>query len=483
MATLRERAERHAPMTDAEAEWLTSLAADWQIISDLSFADLVMWRRAGKTFVAIAQCRPSTGPTVHQDDIIGTFAPAGRVAALERAVAEMAMVATREPRWDESYAVREDALPIVMNGVAIAVLTREVSQAASRSSSRLELNYKGAADDLLHMIVRGEFPTPAAGVGPRRGAPRVGDGMVRLDERGHVNYASPNALSCFHRLGVTGTLVGRSLPRVASEVVAEQGTIDETLAMVVMGRAPWRTDLEANGGCLSMRAIPTTENGIRTGALLLCRDVSELRRRERELITKDATIREIHHRVKNNLQTVAALLRLQSRRVEAPEAKEALSEAMRRVSTIALVHETLSGTLDELVNFDDLVTRSVRMVADVASPPDVRVKFVREGDFGLIAAPSASSLALVVTELVTNAVEHGFVGRESGTIWIRAERDGAHLKFVIADDGVGIASKPTGLGSQIVTTLVENELGGSLEWRAVGGGSEVEVRVTVEPLR
>ncbi len=469
-------------MTDAESEWLTALASDWQIISDLSFADLVMWRQAGATWVAIAQCRPSTGPTVHQDDIVGTFAPAGRVASLESAVSTMGIVATREPRWDESYAVREDAIPVVMNGVAIAVLTREVSQAASRSSSRLELNYKGAADDMLHMIVRGEFPTPAAGVGPRRGAPRVGDGMLRLDERGHVNYASPNALSCFHRLGVTGTLVGRSLPRLASEVVADQGTIDETLAMVVMGRAPWRSDLEANGGCLSLRAIPVTEKGTRVGALLLCRDVSELRRRERELITKDATIREIHHRVKNNLQTVAALLRLQSRRVEAPEAKAALSEAMRRVSTIALVHETLSGTLDELVDFDDLVTRSVRMVADLASP-DARVKFVREGDFGLITAATASSLALVVTELVTNAVEHGFVGRATGTIWIRAERDGTDLHFVIADDGVGIAAKPKGLGSQIVTTLVENEMSGSLEWRAVSGGSEVDVRVKVDPLR
>ncbi len=318
MATLRERAERHAPMTDAEAEWLTALAADWQIISDLSFADLVMWRRAGKTFVAIAQCRPSTGPTVHQDDIVGTFAPAGRVAALERAVTQMAIVATREPRWDESYAVREDALPVVMNGEVIAVLTREVSQAASRSSSRLELNYKGAADDLLHMIVRGEFPAPAAGVAQRRGAPRVGDGMMRLDDRGHVTYASPNASLVLPPARRHGDPVGRSLPRITSEVVAEQGTIDETLAMVVMGRAAWRTDLEANGGCLSLRAIPTTEKGTRTGALLLCRDVSELRRRERELITKDATIREIHHRVKNNLQTVAALLRLQSRASRRP---------------------------------------------------------------------------------------------------------------------------------------------------------------------
>jgi len=475
---LRETAERFGPLTDAEADWLALLAADWQIIADLAFADLVMWREVPDGFVAVAQCRPSTGPTVHQDDVVGTMASPTRIAHLRRALDEGVIVASREPRWDETYAVREDALPVVMNGHAIAVLTREVSQVVSRSSSRLELNYKGASDELLAMITRGEFPVRTSVTGPKRGAPRVGDGVMRLDSVGHVMYASPNALSCFHRLGVHGPLMNKSLPRVTSELVTDRGLIDETLAMVVMGRAAWRTDLEVDGACLSIRAIPVTESGVRTGAVLLCRDVSELRRRERELITKDATIREIHHRVKNNLQTVAALLRLQSRRVEAPEAKEALAEAMRRVSTIALVHETLSGTLDELVNFDDLAGRSMRMAAEVASP-GVQVKIVREGDFGMIPAQFASSLALVITELVTNAVEHGFVGREHGTITVTARRNEADLDVVIADDGVGLSAKPTGLGSQIVTTLVENELGGSLTWKRVAGGSEVDVHVHV----
>ncbi len=478
MATLRETVERFGSLTDTEAEWLALLTADWQIVADLSFADLVMWRAVPEGFVAVAHCRPSTGPTVHQDDVVGTMAAAGRVAHLQRALDEGTIVASREPRWDETYAVREDALPVVMEGKAIAVLTREVSQAVSRSSSRLELNYKGAADDLLKMVTRGEFPMQTSVTGPRRGAPRVGDGVMRLDAGGHVTYASPNALSCFHRLGVHGPLMNKSLPKVTSELMTNKGLIDETLAMVVMGRAAWRTDLEANGACLSLRAIPVSEGKTRTGAVLLCRDVSELRRRERELITKDATIREIHHRVKNNLQTVAALLRLQSRRVDAPEAKEALREAMRRVSTIALVHETLSGTLDELVNFDDLAGRSMRMAADVASP-GVQVKIVREGDFGLIPAQNASSLALVITELVTNAVEHGFVGREYGTITVAAVRNDTDLNVVIRDDGVGITSKPAGLGSQIVTTLVENELGGSLDWRKVDGGSEVRVHVNL----
>jgi two-component sensor histidine kinase len=463
-------------MTDHDAEWLGMLVQDWQIIADLSFADLVLWRVVPQGFVAIAQCRPSTGPTVHQEDVVGTMAAAGRVAHLQRALDEGGIHMSREPRWDETYAVREDALPVVTQGRAIAVITREVSQAVSRSSSRLEINYKGASDDLLHMITRGEFPTPTSVTGPRRGAPRVGDGVLRLDGTGVVTYASPNALSCFHRLGVTGSLMHRSLPKVTAEVVMDGGNIDETVAMVVMGRAPWRTDIEANGACLSIRAIPVKERGERIGAILLCRDVSELRTRERELITKDATIREIHHRVKNNLQTVAALLRLQSRRVKEPEAKEALAEAMRRVSTIALVHETLSGTLDERVNFDDLVARSMRMAADVASN-GVQVKIVREGDFGLIPAQDASSLALVITELITNAVEHGFEGREMGTITVNVQREGDAISAVIADDGVGISDQPTGLGSQIVRTLIENELRGSITWAGTKKGSEVRVRL------
>ncbi len=93
---------------------------------------------------------------------------------------------------------------------------------------------------------------------------------------------------------------------------------------------------------------------------MLVRDVTELRRREEQLLTKDATIREIHHRVKNNLQTVAALLRLQARRTAPPEAREALRESVRRVTSIALVHETLSQTLDESVAFDSIADELVR---------------------------------------------------------------------------------------------------------------------------
>ena len=101
-----------------------------------------------------------------------------------------------------------------------------------------------------------------------------------------------------------------------------------------------------------IRVLPLLDGRERVGAIVLCRDVSDLRSKERQLVTKDATIREIHHRVKNNLQTVAALLRMQARRMESPEAKVALNDAMSRVASIAIVHETLSQAFDETVEFD-----------------------------------------------------------------------------------------------------------------------------------
>jgi len=482
VSTLSDLVERHGDLDAADVEWLHHLAGDWQFISDLAFADLVLWlpTREG-SFVAVAQCRPSTGATVHHDDIVGTFAPGGQLPQLQRALEEKTPQRSREPRWFGSYAVRDEAVPVVRAGRAIAVVARQTNLGGARTPSRLELNYVEAADDLLGMVARGEFPFVDVPTGPRRGAPRVGDGLIRLNSEGEVLYASPNALSCFHRVGVIGSLVGRSLAEVTTELVEETGMpVDESLPLVVTGRAPWRTDLETRGVALSLRAVPLTENGVRHGAVLLLRDVSELRRRERELITKDATIREIHHRVKNNLQTVAALLRLQARRMTNPEARAALEEAMRRVSTIATVHETLSQTLDETVDFDEFIRRNLRLAADVAAASG-HVRTVTSGEFGLVPAEDATALALVLTELVTNAVEHGFADRTSGLVEVHAERDRDHLVVTVTDDGAGLPEGQgpgSGLGTQIVQALVINELRGSIEWSArEGGGTQVRVDV------
>ena len=136
---------------------------------------------------------------------------------------------------------------------------------------------------------------------------------------------------------------------------------------VLSGRTARRTELVSGEAHLMVRALPLVDGRERVGSIVLCRDVSDLRSKERELVTKDATIREIHHRVKNNLQTVAALLRMQARRIESPEARMALTDAMSRVASIAIVHETLSQAFDEIVEFDRVADGLLRMVGDVAA--------------------------------------------------------------------------------------------------------------------
>src|SRR6201992_1725840 len=201
--------------------------------------------------------------------------------------------------------------------------------------------------------------------------------------------------------------MGAELGSATAQLTASGAPVDESLMLVTRGRAPRETEIDVNGTVVQLRSIPLVVGGQRTGALVLVRDVTELRRRERELLTKEATIREIHHRVKNNLQTVAALLRLQARRLQAPEARAALHEAVRRVGSIAIVHETLSHAPEEIVDFDDIADR-VAMMAGEVSTPEMRVTPTITGQFGMLPSTTATPLALVLTELLQNALQHGF---------------------------------------------------------------------------
>ena len=176
-----------------------------------------------------------------------------------------------------------------------------------------------------------------------------------------------------------------------------------------------------------------------TGGVLLVRDVTDLRKRDRLLISKDATIREIHHRVKNNLQTISSLLRLQARRLENPEAKAAVSESVRRIRTIALVHESLSREPGDDVTFIEIVRPLLRLAEESLQSPDRPVQFALVGDGGRIPARVATPLSVVLTELLQNAVDHGFPeGSGGGKVVVALDNDGERLQIEVVDDGRGL---------------------------------------------
>ena len=490
MPSLLELVRSHTDLDEADVAVLQGLMADWQIIADLSFADLVLWLpdRGGEGFWAAAQMRPTTGPTAYVDDVVGSFVPIGRRPMLDRARDDARLVREGDPEWRDDVPVRVETIPVPHEGRVIGVIARNTNLLGIRTPSRLELSYLQTAADLTAMIATGDFPPPGQR-SDHADSPRVGDGFVRIDGDGRVTYASPNALSVYRRLGWSGDLDGRNLADVTRELVPPRRRPDEeTLSAVLGGRAHRDTELGDDQVSLIVRSIPLRAAGAHIGALVLVRDVTDLRRRDRELVTKDTTIREIHHRVKNNLQTVAALLRLQARRIESPEARAALEEAVRRVGSIAIVHETLSQEVLDEVGFDEIADRLGAMVTDVGVAGD-RLVVQRKGSFGLLPNETATALAMVLTELLQNAVEHGYpegTRPDGGCIVVEPERIAGRLRVVVDDDGVGL---PEGfdrdislnLGLSIVSTLVESELDGVIELRArPGGGTRAVVDVPLE---
>ncbi|HLT11415.1 MAG TPA: histidine kinase N-terminal domain-containing protein [Micromonosporaceae bacterium] len=499
MSTLRDLVEEYTSLGPIEVEHLHRLAGDWQLLADLSFADLLLWvavdpaRRPvdpdRPTFVCVAQVRPTTAPTAYQDDHVGRSVSGPEYAHLAIAHAQGRIWREGDPVWYGDTPARHEAIPVrLRDGVeVIAVVGRDTNLAAARTPSQLEMNYLTTADDLAQMVADGTFPGPRQ-PGETTSAPRVGDGLIRLDGGGRVSYASPNAQSAYRRLGLASHLVGEDLADITSRITDDPvlgADAGERIRAALRGQSPARMEIDARGATVLQRALPLLPAGVPIGALVLVRDVTELRRRDRELMTKDATIREIHHRVKNNLQTVAALLRLQARRVTTADARTALEESVRRVGSIAIVHEILSMSVDEVVEFDGIVDRIAAAAVEVAAP-ETKVRLRRDSSFGALPAEIATPLAMILNELLLNAVEHGFTGSaEDAEVVISAHRFRRQLHVTVADNGRGLPEDFTldaadRLGLQIVRTLAAGELRGSIEMRSrVYGGTEA---VLVVPL-
>ena len=472
MASIEDYVQGRSSLSPDQIHRLRELVADWQLLSDLSFADLILWVPLRKDFkswptgyVAVAHIRPTTAATLFPHDVIGDEISYGACPHIDQALSGAEIVRDTQPEAMGEFMVKEETIPVMVGDQVIGVISRHRNSELMRQPSRLELNYREIAHNLYRMIAEGTFPYPDAGslFDP---APRVGDGLIRLDVNGVISYASPNSRSAFSRLGWVSEVEGHVLGDVAQSLArVRPDAHEETIALGLTGKALKRVEIENVGGTIDFTVLPLIRSGDRIGAIVMLNNVTELRRRERELVTKDATIREIHHRVKNNLQTVSALLRLQARRIEDPGASAALNEAVRRIASIALVHETLSNSRDSSVAFDDVLDSLVTHALEL-SPRMNELRIDRTGSFGSLEPRIATPLALVITELIHNALEHG-LAQEGLALGIHVSSVASELSVTISDDGVGfpegfdIATSPN-LGLQIVRTLTENELRGTL---------------------
>ena len=465
MATPGELARLRTQLSPDEVEHLQRLLGSWSLLADLSFSDLLLVAPvaapapgSGPQLVVLGQVRPNNRATVVTQDFVGQTVAESRWESTAEALHAGHLVEGTIFSSEFNTDLRVWNVPVRFGSKVIGVMMR-VRGPVEEAPSPYERVYLGVFERLCSMVADSTFPYADIDFGTQE-TPRVGDGSIVVDGSGRIEFATPNAVNALHRMGAYSPPEGSRFEEV--------GLDGSLIANALKSGSPVLEEIERRPDvAVLVQVLPLLGEGRVAGALILLRDVTDLRRLGRLVLSKDAAIREVHHRVKNNLQTISALLRLQARRTEAGDGRLALLEAERRVRSIAIVHEILSREPGDQIPFAEMIAALVAMAED--SVVGGSVELVVDGDLGEGTVDVATPFAVALAELLQNAVEHAFraPGQGVGQILIRLRRSSAHLVAEVRDSGPGlpegfdIDASPS-LGLSIVRDLVTVQMGGSL---------------------
>jgi two-component sensor histidine kinase len=373
-------------------------------------------------------------------------------------------------------------MPVRRGGHVVAALAFEIGVIEHERQKRKSPVFRRAIDAVRRGALTGEL------VGGRDLA-RFGehDGALVIDAAGRITYISSIAEQLYRKRGYSENLLGSDVASLRTdesiyfEALESGACLEKTGQEGAFVWRRWALPIPQHPPSPWLPRMPPRTGRI-DAVLVNIRDVTEELRQEQELKIKQAMIQEIHHRVKNNLQTIAALLRLQSRRSGSPEVSEMLGETINRILSIAVVHEFLSHDQSSIVDVRDVCHRLMQEVHQSIHDPEKRITFTVDGPMLPLPAQQATACALVVNELLQNAVRHAFDGRTEGHVSVQLADDEAHLTIEVVDDGIGVgpafdARRQGNLGLQIVRTLVGEDLRGQFRISQNGNvGSRATIR-------
>lgn len=439
-------------LTPSQTQVIDNASTVLGLAADLAHAQVTLYAPArNENFLAIvAQAKPNTSYIEFKTNILGSTVQSGEEPLVWRTLISGANIAGQR-EWE-----------LGMDALEMRVYPIKDADGQIIAAASFETNSQEACADGHGMLVETAYmllSMVAAGgpVGRKIYRPlATRDGIIIIDERGHIAFVNSAADGIYKVLG-TNQIIGR---RVSDR------QINMKLAQHALSTGqPVEKEIEAGNMILVQRAIPIFVGGLAVRTVFILSDVTEIRKKEKELLVKSAVIQEIHHRVKNNLQTIASLLRLQARRTKTPEVKAALRESVNRILSISVVHEFLSQQDREFIDVAEVTRNILDLVIQNMLEPDFNIETVLNGQTIILPSEQASSLALVINELIQNSIEHGFVGRKEGLIGVDIATTPESYQIDIYDDGIGLPKdfslqNTNSLGLQIVRTLIENDLGG-----------------------
>jgi two-component sensor histidine kinase len=464
---------------------LGAIAKGMPITADLSRSDILLVRPVDpEHVVVIAQAQPHSISPLYSEDLTNRIFAANDAPVILEALRRRRHMRVQEELPGRAL-VLQDVRPIQdRTGQIVGLLSIETSLIQLERHRQRRPAFRHAIEWLKAMCVRGELGD-MIGLSPFYES----DGILLADSQRRITYVSGIATSLYRRLGYREDLRGRRLSYL-------QSCDDQMAAVAAETRQPAERESETAGHIYIRKVLPVWPsptlrgwlNGWRygrghrgdvCGVLIMVHDATEERRKRQELEVKTTMIQEVHHRVKNNLQTIAAVLRMQARRAQEGSTQQALTEAINRILSVAVIHEFLSLDESQTINIRDVCQRIVAQTRQALVPGQL-IDFAVEGPAIYLPSQQATACALVTNELIQNALEHGFARKKRGAIRVTLIDTGDSVEIEIWDDGDPLPNDfsldvPTSLGLQIVRTLVQGDLHGQVKLENGDGSVTAQV--------
>ncbi|KHE71954.1 sensor histidine kinase [Halobacillus sp. BBL2006] len=454
-------------LESSDIDKIKEVSKSMQMMADLSkanvFIDCMLSNE--KHAIVVAEAAPTTARSIYQNKVVGTIAYATFEPAVIYCLQSGNAMTSNRAITQERKKVEQSVIPILNDGgIVIGALIME-KDISAQVEDREELEALSKTTESLSGLLLGQSDQQ----------PLVPELMeealffVNLD--GELLYSNPAAINLIHELfGINfeyGDNLVERLP-ILTDIVEQE---EELLV----------TEIEAFDKTFKIKKIRLPLNEKYNGMFIIIRDLTDLREKEKELIIKSVAIKEIHHRVKNNLQTVASLLRLQMRRGVPEESKVYFLESLNRILSIASVYEVIlsNSSIDEVDLFE--LTERIGDMLVYTGYSSKKITIDYSGDSLTIESGRAVSIALIINELIQNCVNHAFEGKSRGHIDVIFKQDSSSMDVVVRDNGVGFKRKNTSsLGLDIVKRMAQHDLSGEFQIEGLDNGTEAKLRFPKE---
>ncbi|PJI09362.1 MULTISPECIES: histidine kinase N-terminal domain-containing protein [Clostridium] len=461
---LRKLCELYTDLSEEDILQLINVEKSISMFANLVNGDIFIdcITRDPDAAIVVSEAKPVNCKSLYKNSVVGELALRQNEPAALRTLEIGIETTDLKAVTQENIVVKQNTVPIKNQHnkiIGVLILERDITDDVSQTQNMeiLSETTSQLSETLMNMKDLDYNNTVAYNL--------INDAILVINEIGKCVYANYKAEELYKKIGYKDSIVGMSFDNLVLNKVKFKDVLREKKSLIF--------ETKVGKFDLQIKYAVTKKDVDTYGIIMLIKDLTDIKQKEKELILKAVAIREIHHRVKNNLQTIASILRLQSRRIDNVDAKKAFSESINRILSIATTHEVLSQNGLDDADIKIILSKIKDNAARNSCNKNIKINL--SGDNLEVNSDKATSIAIVVNELIENSFKHAFNNMKWGIIDIVINKGQTYSNISISDNGNGFDTRflrNESLGLNIVKSIVKDKLNGDINIESNESGTK-----------